>query len=103
MEEVERERAREREKLIKAGVDVSDLGDEEEPDFLRVGPLLEKLERQNKKDKESELNLREAETDSDSEPEDEEALNKQVDMFEKKFDQYEKLLDKFAKAGSSFC
>lgn len=98
MQEVERERAREREKLIREGVDVSDLGDEEEPDFLRVGPLLEKLERQNKKDKESELNMREAETDSDSEPEDEEALNKQMDMFEKKFDQYEKLLAKFDKA-----
>lgn len=98
MEEVERERARERAKLISEGVDVSDLGNEEEPDILRVGPLLEKLERQNKKDKESELNMREAETDSDSEPEDEEALNKQVEMFEKKFDQFEKLLDKFDKA-----
>lgn len=98
MEEVERERARERAKLIREGVDVSDLDNEEEPDILRVGPLLEKLERQNKKDKESELNMREAETDSDSEPEDEEALNKQVEMFEKKFDQFEKLLDKFDKA-----
>lgn len=67
---------------------------------MGVGPLIEKWEKQNVKDKASDLNLHEEATDSDSEPEDEEAINIRSDMFEKKFNQFEKLLDNFSKAGS---
>ncbi|XP_057801628.1 uncharacterized protein LOC131016866 [Salvia miltiorrhiza] len=90
------ERRREREAKIRAGIAVDD--EEEEEDYLGVGPLIEKYERQNAKDKPSELNRHEEPTDSDSEPEDEEAINMRSDMFQKKFDQFEKFLDKFSKA-----
>lgn len=67
---------------------------------MGVGPLIERLEKRNARDKVSELNRHEEATDSDSEPEDEEAINMRSEMFEKKFNQFEKFLDNFSKAGS---
>ncbi|KAL1552175.1 hypothetical protein AAHA92_13005 [Salvia divinorum] len=96
-DEIEEQAARERrEANTKAGVAVA--ADEDEEDYLGVGPLIERLEKRNAKDKVSELNQHEEATDSDSEPEDEEAINMRSEMFEKKFNQFEKFLDNFSKA-----
>lgn len=92
---------KEREARIKVGVAAADLDNEDNgEDFFGVSKIIEKLEKQNLKDKPHELNLREEPTDSDSEPEDHEAIKMRSNMFEKKFEHFEKLLDKFAKAES---
>lgn len=90
---------REREERIKAGLDVADLDseEEEEEDYMGVGPLLERLEKEEAKGEPSNLNMYEEPTDSESESDDEEAMR--IDMFEKKLEKHEELLYKFTKAG----
>lgn len=97
---------REREERIKAGLDTADLDAEEEEDYMGVGPLIEKLEKEKLKGEPPDLNRYEEPTDSDSDDDDErfseEAENKLIDQFEKKFKKHEELLDNFTKAGLCF-
>ncbi|XP_011077111.1 golgin subfamily A member 6-like protein 6 [Sesamum indicum] len=99
--QVQQERAREREERIKAGLDTADLDAEEEEDYMGVGPLIEKLEKEKAKGEPRDLNRYEEQTDSDSDDDDrfsKEAENKLIDQFEKKFKKHEELLDNFTKA-----
>ncbi|KAL0317546.1 UNVERIFIED_CONTAM: 30S ribosomal protein S5 [Sesamum angustifolium] len=100
--QVQRQRMREREERIKAGLDTADLDAEEEEDYLGVGPLIEKLEKEKAKGEPRDLDRYEEQTDSDSDDDDErfseEAENKLIDQFEKKFKKHEELLDNFTKA-----
>ncbi|CAA0830559.1 Ribosomal protein S5 family protein [Striga hermonthica] len=98
--QAQRERQREREERIKAGLDVADLDREEQEDYMGVGPLIEKLEKEKLKGDPPDLNRYEEPTDSDSDDDERfsrEAVNKQVEQFEKKFKKHEELLDKFTK------
>ncbi|KAG8380346.1 hypothetical protein BUALT_Bualt06G0006000 [Buddleja alternifolia] len=98
----ERERMREREERLKAGLDTADLDAEAEEDYMGVGPLIEKLEKEKAKGDPPDLNRYEEPTDSESDDDDERnsesAVNKQIDQFDKKCKKHEELLDKFAKA-----
>ncbi|KAL6586856.1 hypothetical protein OROMI_001844 [Orobanche minor] len=99
--QAQRERIREREERINAGLDVHDLDREEEKDYMGVGPLIEKLEKEKLKGDPPDLNRYEEPTDSDSDDDERfsrDALDKQCDQFEKKFKKHEDLLDKFTKA-----
>lgn len=92
---------REREARKAAGINVDD--EEEEEDFMGVGPLIEKLEKKNFKDHAA---LDEP-TDSDSEEDDEDDMRrsdllKDRDQFEKKCKRHKVLLDQFIKTGTSF-
>ncbi|GER54420.1 30S ribosomal protein S5 [Striga asiatica] len=98
--QAQRERQREREERIKAGLDVADLDREEQEDYMGVGPLIEKLEKEKMKGDPPDLNRYEEPTDSDSDDDERfsrEAVNKQVEQFDKKFKKHEELLDKFTK------
>ncbi|KAK9148964.1 hypothetical protein Scep_007721 [Stephania cephalantha] len=97
--EVERERQREREQKRRAGVEVNE-GDEEEEDYMRVGPLIEKLEKEKLKPC-PDLYLREEPTDSESEDDERfapDAVKKRFEEFEKKFKRHEELLKNFTDA-----
>ncbi|KAK6136339.1 hypothetical protein DH2020_029910 [Rehmannia glutinosa] len=99
------ERMREREERIKAGLDVADLDAEDEEDYMGVGPLIEKLEKEKMKGDPPNLNRYEEPTDSESDDDErssQDAMNKQFDQFEKKFKKHEELLDKFTKADILF-
>ncbi|KAL8052296.1 hypothetical protein ABFX02_06G201812 [Erythranthe guttata] len=95
--QAERERMREREERIKAGLDVADLDAEEEEDYMGVNPLIEKLEKEKAKGDPPNLNRYEEATDSESEV-DEVEEEKQMAKYEKISEKHEDLLDKFAKA-----
>ncbi|KAK6156443.1 hypothetical protein DH2020_010691 [Rehmannia glutinosa] len=100
--QAQRERMRERGRGIKAGLDVADLDAEDEEDYMGVGPLIEKLEKEKMKGDPPNLNRYEEPTDSESDDDErssQDAMNKQFDQFEKKFKKHEELLDKFTKAG----
>ncbi|KAK9142400.1 hypothetical protein Syun_011800 [Stephania yunnanensis] len=97
--EVERERQREREQKRRAGVEDNE-GDEEEEDYMRVGPLIEKLEKEKLKPC-PDLYLREEPTDSESEDDERfapDAVKKRFEEFEKKFKRHEELLKNFTDA-----
>lgn len=100
--ELEREKEREREARKRAGLDTKDIDQEDEEDYMGVGPLIEKLEKEKLKDT-GDLNLYEEPTDSDSEDDDErysrDAVRKRFDVFEKKFKRHEELLKNFTEAG----
>ncbi|XP_051120141.1 uncharacterized protein LOC127243938 [Andrographis paniculata] len=96
-----RERAREREERIKAGLSTEDLDAEEEEDYMGVGPLIEKLEREKAKGEPRDLHRYEEPTDSESDDDERNSpaeVNKRMEQFEKKFDKFEQLLDNFANA-----
>lgn len=97
--EVEREKQRERAEKKMAGVEVGD-GEEEEEDYMGVGKLIEKLEKQNAKEK-GDVNRYEEPTDSDSD-EDEDDEEEMEDQFERKFDKHEVLLQNFVDSGNWF-
>ncbi|KAK6136239.1 hypothetical protein DH2020_030028 [Rehmannia glutinosa] len=102
--QAQRERMREREERIKAGLDVADLDAEDEEDYMGVGPLIEKLEKEKMKGDPPNLNRYEEPTDSESDDDErssQDAMNKQFDQFEKKFKKHEELLDKFTKAAET--
>lgn len=99
------ERQREREARKRAGLDTKDIDAEEEEDFMGVGPLIEKLEKEKLKDSSSaDLFLYEEPTDSDSDEDDErlnpENMRKNFEMFEKKIKRHDELLDNFAESGT---
>ncbi|KAI3459104.1 hypothetical protein Pfo_015767 [Paulownia fortunei] len=99
--QAQRERMREREERLKAGLDVADLDMEDEEDYMGVGPLIDKLDKEKMKGDPPDLNRYEEATDSESDDDErfsEDAVNKQIDQFEKKFKKHEELLDKFTKA-----
>ncbi|KAL3520446.1 hypothetical protein ACH5RR_018595 [Cinchona calisaya] len=98
--EVERDRQREREERKRKGLDTADIDAEDEEDFMGVGPLIEKLEKEKLGGKgDADLNLYEERTDSDSDDDDErwsrEAVQRRIDVFEKKFKRHEELLRGF--------
>ncbi|KAF5735295.1 putative 30S ribosomal protein S5 [Tripterygium wilfordii] len=99
--EVERDRQRERESRVRAGLDTTDIDKEDEEDYMGVGPLIEKLEKEKLKET-GDLNQYEEPTDSDSDDDDErfsrEAVQKRREQFEKKFKRHEDLLKHFADA-----
>lgn len=101
--EVELEKKREIEQRKRAGLDVKEIEDENEEDYMGVGPLIEKLEKEKLKDT-TELNRDEEPTDSDSDEDDErfspDAVKKRVEVFEKKFKRHEELLNNFVEAGN---
>ncbi|KAG9455986.1 hypothetical protein H6P81_000494 [Aristolochia fimbriata] len=92
--EVEREKQKEIEEKKRAGIEV---GDEEEEDYMGVGPLIEKLEKQAAKHK-GDAGGYEEPTDSDSDDDERfspEEVKKRVDLFEKKYKKHEELLANF--------
>ncbi|XAR52543.1 hypothetical protein NMG60_11020677 [Bertholletia excelsa] len=101
--DLQKERLREREERQKAGLDTADIDAEDEEDYMGVGPLIEKLEKEKLRDTSSEILLNMLEEPTDSESEDDERfsydeLNKQADLFEKKFERHEELLKNFTQA-----
>lgn len=100
--EVAREKQRERAEKKIAGVEVGNDDDEEDEDYMGVEKLIEKLEKQNAKER-GDVNMYEEPTDSDSD-EDDEALTaeKMEDEFKRKFDKHEELLQSFVDAGNWF-
>lgn len=97
-----REKQRERAEKKIAGVEVGNDDDEEDEDYMGVEKLIEKLEKQNAKER-GDVNMYEEPTDSDSD-EDDEALmaEKMEDEFKRKFDKHEELLQSFVDAGNWF-
>ncbi|XP_052195964.1 uncharacterized protein LOC127803613 [Diospyros lotus] len=99
--DVEREKQKEREERRRAGLDVAVIDAEDEEDYMGVGPLIEKLEKQNLKDSGHDLNMYEEATDSDSEDDERfspDAIQKGAELFEKKFKRHEELLKNFTEA-----
>lgn len=99
---MEREKEREREARKRQGLDTKDIDQEDEEDYMGVGPLIEKLEKERLKDT-GDLNLYEEPTDSDSDEDDErfsrDAVNKKFQVFQKKFKRHKELLQNFTEAG----
>lgn len=101
--DVEREKNEEREEKKRAGLDTSYIDAEDEEDYLGVGPLIEKLEKEKLKNVSDDL-LYMYEEPTDSESEDDErftpdALRKRDELFEKKFKRHEDLLKNMIEAG----
>ncbi|KAK2635445.1 hypothetical protein Ddye_030237 [Dipteronia dyeriana] len=100
--ELEREKQREREARKRAGLDTKDIDAEDEEDYMGVGPLIEKLDKEKLKNT-VDLYLREEPTDSDSDEDDderfsEEAISKRGHLFEKKFQRFEEFLKNYTNA-----
>uniref|UniRef100_A0A2P2JGB0 30S ribosomal protein S5 n=2 Tax=Rhizophora mucronata TaxID=61149 RepID=A0A2P2JGB0_RHIMU len=98
--DVEREKQREREARKRAGLDTKDIDQEDEEDYLGVGPLIEQLEKENLKNISPEL-LNMPEEPTDSESEDEETFDagaRRFEQFEKKHNRHKELLKNFTDA-----
>ncbi|KAG5045308.1 hypothetical protein JHK86_014714 [Glycine max] len=97
--EVEKDRRRERNERLRLGLDTADIDAESEQDYMGVGPLIVKLEKEMLKES-AELNRYEEPTDSedDSDEETMDDADKKVSDFEKKKDKHMDLLDKFTSA-----
>lgn len=94
--QVEREKHREREEKKKAGLEIDE--GEDDVDYMGVGPLIEKLEKEKLKDWGDLLYQREEPTDSESEDDERflpEAIKKRNDQFQKKIKRHEELLKNF--------
>lgn len=100
--EVEKEKKREREQRIRAGLDTKDIDNEDEEDYMGVGPLIEKLDKKNSRVT-GDLNAYEEPSDSDSDADDErfsrESVRKRFENFQKKFERHKELLKNFTDAG----
>ncbi|KAF7148606.1 hypothetical protein RHSIM_Rhsim03G0240200 [Rhododendron simsii] len=100
--DVEREKNKEREEKKRAGLDTSYIDAENEEDYLGVGPLIEKLEKEKLKNVSDDLlNMYEEPTDSESEDDERftpDALRKRDELFEKKFKRHEDLLQNMIEA-----
>ncbi|KAJ4843260.1 hypothetical protein Tsubulata_009863 [Turnera subulata] len=99
--ELEKEKQRERESRIRQGLDTKDIDEEDKEDYLGVGPLIEKLEKERAKViPDSLLNQFEEPTDSDSDDDDQrfspEAIKKSEDQLEKKTRRMEELQKNFS-------
>lgn len=97
LNEVERDRLREKNERIRAGLDTADIDAECEEDYMGVGPLIEKLQKENLKES-PELNRYEEPTDSDSDEEDRDANQQKAEDFERKYNRHEDMLKNFAKS-----
>lgn len=102
--EVEREKQREREQRKKAGLGTADIDAEDDEDYMGVGPLIEKLEKESQKLVDPRiLNMREEPTDSESEEDDHrftyEAIQQRQEIMAKKLKRHEELLRRFTKSG----
>ncbi|OIV98663.1 hypothetical protein TanjilG_12786 [Lupinus angustifolius] len=101
LNEVEKDRLREKDQRKRAGLDTADIDAEHEEDFMGVGPLIQRLEKQNMKDS-LDMNRYEEPSDSESEDDDErfsrEATEKNFKDFERKFKKHEELLKNFTDA-----
>ncbi|KAF7836956.1 putative 37S ribosomal protein S5, mitochondrial [Senna tora] len=99
--EVEKDRLRERQQRLRAGLDTTDIDAETEEDYMGVGPLIQKLQKHQLKEP-TELNEYEEPTDSDSDDDDErfspEAIQERFEDFERKFKKHEDLLKNFTDA-----
>ncbi|KAJ0446476.1 hypothetical protein HanRHA438_Chr17g0799301 [Helianthus annuus] len=100
--EVEREKQRERERRKKVGLGTTDIDAEDEEDYMGVGRLIEKLEKENQKQVDPRiLNMREEPTDSESEEDDHrfthEVSQQRQEILQKKLRRHEELLDNFTK------
>lgn len=100
--EVEKDRLRERQQRIRAGLDTADIDAEPRQDYMRVRPILSKLRRRKIKDS-KDLDDFEEPTDSDSDDDDErfspDAIQQRFQDFEKKFKKHEELLKNFTHSG----
>nr|GEV07761.1 putative ribosomal protein S5 family protein [Tanacetum cinerariifolium] len=101
--EVEREKQRERDQRKKAGLGTADIDAEDDEDYMGVGSLIEKLEKENQKHVDPRiLNMREEPTDSESEEDDHrfthEAIKQRQEVLKKKLNRHEELLQNFTKA-----
>ncbi|XP_010044836.2 uncharacterized protein LOC104433693 [Eucalyptus grandis] len=101
--EVEKEKQREREARRRAGLDTKDIDAEDEEDYMGVGPLIQKLEKEKlKADASADLDMFEEPTDSESDDDDERSspnnLKKRFEQFEKKFKRHEELLKNFVES-----
>ncbi|GFS45749.1 ribosomal protein S5 family protein [Actinidia rufa] len=99
--DVEREKHKEREEKKKAGLDTSYIDAEDQEDYMGVGPLIDKLEKEKLKDSGVDLNMYEEPTDSDSDDDERftpDAIKKTAELFEKKFKRHEDLLKNFTDA-----
>lgn len=97
--QVERDRLRERNERMRAGLDTADIDAECDEDYMGVGPLIEKLEKEKLKES-PELNRYEEPTDSDSDDEDRDANQQKFEDFERKYNRHEELLKNFAECES---
>ncbi|KAI3728029.1 hypothetical protein L6452_16655 [Arctium lappa] len=98
--QVEREKQREREQRKKAELGTADIDAEDDEDYMGVGRLIEKLEKENLKHVDPRiLNMREEPTDSESEEDDHrftyEAIQQRQEILEKKLNRHEELLKNF--------
>ncbi|OAY44544.1 uncharacterized protein LOC110621126 [Manihot esculenta] len=97
--DLEREKQQEREARKRAGLDTKDIDEEDNEDYMGVGPLIEKLEKERLKPVVGDLHLREEPSDSDSDEDDErfgrETLTKGYEVFQKKHERHEELLRHF--------
>lgn len=97
--EVERDRLRERNERLRLGLDTTDIDAEHEQDYMGVGPLIEKLEKEKLKDSPELLRYEEpTDSDTDSDEEKEEDVDKRLRDFEKKFEKHQDLLKSFTDA-----
>nr|GEV07762.1 ribosomal protein S5 family protein [Tanacetum cinerariifolium] len=101
--EVEREKQRERDQRKRAGLGTADIDAEDDEDYMRVGPLIEKLEKENKKHVDPRiLNMREEATDSESEEDDHrfthEAIKERQEVSRKKLRRRDELLQNYSKS-----
>lgn len=101
--EVEREKQREREQRKKAGLGTADIDAEDDEDYMGVGPLIAKLEKESQKPVDPRiLNMREEPTDSESEEDDHrftyEAIQQRQEIMAKKLKRHEELLRRFTKS-----
>lgn len=100
LKEVEKDRLREKNERLRAGLDTADIDAETEDgyDYMGVSSLIEKLEKEKLKET-SELNRYEEPTDSDSDDEEDlDANQKKVDDFERKFRRHEEMIQNFTEA-----
>ncbi|GFY83971.1 ribosomal protein S5 family protein [Actinidia rufa] len=99
--DVEREKNKEREEKTRAGLDTSYIDAEDQEDYMGVGPLIEKLEKEKLKDSGGDLNMYEEPTDSESDDDERftpDAIKQKAELFEKKFKRHEDLLKNFTDA-----
>ncbi|KAI3679991.1 hypothetical protein L2E82_50728 [Cichorium intybus] len=101
--EVEREKQRERDQRKRAGLGTADIDAEDDEDYMGVGPLIERLEKENLKHVDPGLlNMREEPTDSESDEDDHrftyEAVQKRQEILQKKYKRHEELLKNFTQS-----
>ncbi|KAM7463534.1 hypothetical protein LguiA_031655 [Lonicera macranthoides] len=99
--EVERDKQRDRDERKRAGLDTADIDAEDLEDYMGVGPLIDKLEKEKLKDPGGDLNRYEEPTDSDSDDDERftsEAVEKRTANFEKKYNRFQDLLKNFTDA-----